>query len=120
MYISASSASQIDRMNVASQRVKLGHIIESLQSASATFQGIIGASGSYALVGTDITASRVAITTGMTSVHGLLTQTSRSGSPLDGYVNAIAGSTAGVILVQKNTASGSALLAGDVVTWMAF
>jgi hypothetical protein len=137
-YISASSASRIDRMNRASNDVFLGHTIQALQSASATNSAVatsastvaglayaaLSASGSYAVVSAEATASRVVITTGLAAVKGEVVQVRRSGSSVMPYYNVIAGSVAGTLDMRNVTGalatSSSKILADDLVTWMVF
>jgi len=120
MAISNANANTLNRANRASKNVLLGTLIQTAQNDIDALQGVAGASGSVAATSADASNAKVAIATGLTSVKGFVAQVRKSGSAMP-FIKAISGSVAGTIEIYKDpTYTGSAIAAGDVVTWFAF
>lgn len=115
MAITSSQSAKLTKMNRAAKDVALGTLIQGLQTSAA----LVKASGSYAATAADASNAKIAITTGLTAVSGFLAEARRSGSPL--ALAVFSGSVAGTIVAIKDpTTTGSAIAAGDVVTYFAF
>ena len=107
--ISTSNTKKLNNMNRAADNVQLGTMIQNM--------GILS-TGSLSVSAAQMNASLVVIPTGLASVGGMIVAGTRSGSGLT--INAVAGSVAGTIVVQKATnVTGSALTTGDVITYVA-
>ena len=111
--ITTTQKNHLNKMNRAAADVQLGTILQGLQGAG-TF-----VSGSHTVTTAEASASRVVLTTGLTSVNGFYNSYLRSGSPVS--MTWSSGSVAGTITVMNN-ASASAVIAPttDVASFIAF
>ena len=120
MTITAAQGAKLNKMNRAAKDAALGTALIALETASAAGTTVLGASGSVAATSADASNAKVAIATGLTAVKGFVAQVRKSGSAMP-FIKAISGSVAGTIEIYKDpTYTGSAIAAGDVVTWFAF
>jgi len=130
MTITAASATILNRMNRAAQKVAMGTEIrrigldnDILVTATAAQTVIVGASGSATVSSAQASASRVILTTGLTYVKGFIGQDRRSGSAVINaqWTSASAGATAGTIVVKSAvSASALPLAAGDSLYYVAW
>ena len=112
MAITSTQATKLNKSNRAAKDASLGTAIKNLQT-------YVGASGSLAVTSAQASASLVVVTTGLSAVSGLFASIRSSGSLKS--LNAVSGSVAGTIVMAKDaTVTGSAIAAGDIVTWIAF
>jgi hypothetical protein len=119
MAITSSQSAKLTKMNRAAKDVVLGTLIQGLQTSAASSAALVKASGSYVATAADASNAKIAITTSLTAVSGFLAEARRSGSPL--ALAVFSGSVAGTIVAIKDpTTTGSAIAAGDVVTYFAF
>ena len=114
MAISNASATTINKMNVASQRVLLGTIVQGLQTSVATLQ--IMKSGSMGVYALHTNASAVALTIGVASSKGYIVDIYRSGSKLShtAYVTTPSGS----LILTDN--AGYTTTVGDKIYWIQY
>jgi hypothetical protein len=111
--LTASQKAKLNKMNRAAQNVSLGNMLENV--------GML-ASGSLSVSDAQANASTVIITTGLATVGGFIFDARRSGSPLNLYLNVVAGSvTAGTIVALRATNnSASAITINDKYSYIAF
>jgi len=123
--ITPAEASQIDGMNVASQRAGLGTQIDEMQAISlANSASIIVleaeyTSGSYTATLADADGSSIEILTGTTGIAGFIVQVYQTGSTMTSHVANSAGGS-NLTVTPTTTGSWSAIDAGDVVSWIVF
>ena len=128
--LTAGSATILNRMNRAAQKVTMGTEIRRLGlddailvTAKSAQTIIAGASGSATVSATQASASRVIFTTGLAYVKGFIGQDRRSGSAVMNaqWTSASAGATAGTIVVKSAvSASALPLAAGDSLYYVAW
>jgi len=120
MSLTTAQANKVNRSNRACKDASLGTAVLNLETAAAAGTTVLGASGSVAASSADASNAKVAVATGLTTVNGFVAQVRRSGSAMP-FMKMISGSVAGTIEIYKDpTYTGSAIAAGDVVTWFAF
>ena len=108
--ISTANKNRLNHMNRSAQNVNLGTMVANLGFVST---------GSLSVTDAQTNASRVVITTDLTSVGGFIVQRYRSGSPLE--LNAVSGSVAGTIVcVRPTNITGSVIALGDNINYVAF
>jgi hypothetical protein len=111
--LTTKQINHLNHMNRSAQDVSLGTMLGTA--------GIL-ASGSLTVSDSQANASMVIITTGLATVGGFLFNAYRSGSPLDSFLNVVAGSaTAGTLVVQRATNTSASLIAlNDKYNFIAF
>ena len=119
--LTTAQIAKLNKMNRAAKDGTLGTRLNAVENSVSGSATVLGASGSYTTVAGDATGSRIVITTGMATVHGLVADYRRSGSAIP-FMKITAGSVAGTIEVIKDPTytGGSVIAASDVVTWFAF
>ena len=131
--VTPAEASQINTMNVASQRAGLGTVIDEMQAigisnsgsivANAadilTLEGLAVISGSYTATLADADGSAIEILTGTTGIAGYIVQVYQTGSTMTAHVENSAGGS-NLTITPTTTGSWSAIDAGDVVSWIVF
>ena len=108
--MTATQIKQMNQMNAVSRSVQLGTRIANMQKTDQ-------ASGSYAAVAADASASLVALLTGTTTINGYLVQANRSGSPLL-YLKTVA--VGGSAIAVTSGSSSYAIAANDTFFWLSW
>ncbi len=107
---SAKQTRDLNRANRANQNVQLGTIIGNLAIAGSLI------SGSHLVTSGEASASRVVITTGLSSVTSFFPTYTRSGSHLG--MTWASGSVAGTLIASNSTSASP--LANDIASFIAF
>lgn len=110
MAFTTKQTTQLNKMNRASQNVGLGTILSNLNASGSI---IIG---THTVTEAESNASRVVLTTGLSSVTTFWESYKRSGSPLS--LTWTSGSVAGTITVMSS-ASASPVKTTDVASYIA-
>jgi hypothetical protein len=119
--LSANQIKHLNKMNSSASAVMLGTRFDTLLSASATQNAILGFSGSLTISAAQMNASRIVITTGLSAISEgkWIVQGFRSGSAISNQLKVTAGSVAGTMIVAS--ASGFAGYAtNDTLCYMGF
>ena len=113
MTISITQKNHLNKMNKAAKDVSLGTLLVGLEGLTSLGTVV---SGSYAITSAEANASRVVVTTGLTSVKAFFSSYLRTGSPVAATV--CSGSVGGTLTVLNN--NSASLVAADVVSYIAF
>lgn len=107
MSLTSTQINHINRMNRASQDVRLGTLVDGFVSHQVT-------SGSLTASASQASASAITVSTGLDSISGYIVQGFRSGSAISNVY--IASNTSGSLTFK----SGSTVTSGDRYNWIAW
>lgn len=108
MALSISQKKKLNKMNRAAQEVQLGTMLSNLNASGSVIVG------TATVTDAQVNASRIVLTTGLTSVTTFFPTYTRSGSYLT--PTWVSGSVAGNLIITKSTSASPMI--GDVAAYI--